>query len=150
MTILQQKVQTGKIDLSSNETDLFIFLLHEYELSTTPCSVKFDKVEATTTALYDLLLKYTIITSSKSNNEAQQLLLNKYTLNNFLNSKICKSKIEIPYLKLAKLLFGVKNLNLRNNLAHCNYGYFDYHRICVTSLLYFLLDMIIKKQCLID
>lgn len=150
LTTLKQDVQTGKIELSSNETDLFIFLLHEYELSTTQCSVKFDKVEATTTSLYDLLLKYTSISSSKSNKEAQQLLLNKYTLNNFLNSRICKSKIEIPFLEFSKLLFGNENLNLRNNLAHCNYGYLNYHTICVTTLLYFLLDMVIKKQCIID
>ena len=147
LTALNQAIQSGTLVLKPDEDDLFAFLLQNYELTKTPCGVMFDSVVATTTAFYNLLIKYEVLATTDK--EAEKLLLNKFTLNPFLNSTICQSKIEAPYLQLVKLLFGVGNLNLRNNLAHCNYGYLNYHTICVAALLYSLMSMLSNGQCLI-
>lgn len=143
---LNQAIQNGIVTLSPSEADLFAFLLYDYGLTTTPCNIIFDSVIATTTAFYDLLIKYTIIRTTDK--EAENLLLNKFTLNQFLNTTISQSKIEAPFIELVKLLFGSSNLNLRNNLAHCNFGYLNYHTICVAALLYSLISMVSDGQCL--
>lgn len=146
LTALNQAIQNGTLALTPCEADLFAFLLYNYELTANPCGISFDSVRATTTAFYDLLTKYSIIVTTDK--EAEKLLLNKFTLNPFINSTIFHSKVEAPYIQLVKLLFGIDNLNLRNNLAHCNFGYLNYHTKCVTAMLYSLMSMISDGHCL--
>lgn len=146
LTALNQVINIEALILTPDEADLLAFLINYYELSTTPCGVMFDGIVATTTAFYNLLVKYAIIVPTDM--EAKKLLLNKFTLNPFLNSPICKSKIDASFLQLIKLLFDTDKLNLRNNLAHCNYGYLNYHTICVASLLYSLMSMLSNGHCL--
>lgn len=144
---LQNKIKSGSITfLTEADKELFTYLLFEYEVETSRSPIVYDSVKATTEGLYDLLLKYNIINEDKGKNK-EKLVKNKYTLNQFLQSEF-SSKIEPPYLKVIKILFGNDNLNLRNDLAHCNFGYFNYHTITVGSLLYLLFDMLSNKYAI--
>lgn len=147
LSALEKKIQSGTTTLSADEMDYFEFLRYNYELTATPSYHAYDGVVATTTAFYDLLINQSIIGSADT--ESKNLLLDQYTLNQFLNANIAQTKIEPPYLELIKLLFGTKKLNLKNNLAHCNYGYLNYHTICVAALMFLLFNMVSSEQCLI-
>lgn len=142
---LQKKIKNGSITfLTEADNELFTYLLFEYEIETYRSPIVYDSVKATTEGLYDLLLKYNIINEDKNK---EKLVKNQYTLNQFLKSEF-SSKIEPSYLEVIKILFGKDNLNLRNNLAHCNFGYLNYHTITVGSLLYLLFYMLSNKYAI--
>lgn len=145
---IEEKINSGDIVLTDYETRYLDFLLYEYDLSNIRSSIQFEGVKATTQELYKLLIKYNII--EPQDNEAERLIQNTCTLNQLLGSTICAEIVEPTYLALIKMLFNTKKLNLRNNLAHCNYGYMNYHTLNVAALLYLLVSMTGNRQCLKD
>lgn len=145
LTILQQEIDSGHIALDANDTDYLCYLAFQFELSKKPSSSVYDSVKATTSEFYQFLCKYSIISADKNH---EKFINNEFTLNQFLNSAFCVSKIEPAYLEIAKMLFSTSCLNLRNNLAHCNFGYLNYHTSCVGALLYGLFSMISTGVCI--
>ena len=145
LTILQQQLDAGIIALDANDTDYLSYLNFQFELLTIPSVSVYDSVNATTSKFYQLLCKYNIIPADR---EHERFIDNELTLNQFLNSVFCATKIQPAYLEIAKIIFSINNLNLRNNLAHCNFGYLNYHTSCVGALLYGMFSMISTRVCL--
>ena len=54
------------------------------------------------------------------------------------------------FAKILNYLFATNHLNLRNNLAHSNLPYFDYHELGYTAILYLLVIMVSKNYFLKD
>jgi len=141
ITTLQTKINNEEIILEHDELNLLIFLQSQYLKDKVPDFI-FDSVYATTTACYSLLTKYEII--DRNDNDLRKLILNQITLNPFLSSNLFKNKADYRFVKMANILFNTDKLNLRNNLAHCNFGYLNYYNISATALLYGVLMMILK------
>ena len=83
-----------------------------------------------------------------SNKDQENLLLNNTTLNQLLDYSIFSNKVEPTFLKIMKLLFQRKKLNLRNDIAHGAFGYKNYYHISATSVLYFMSTFVIKDEYL--
>jgi hypothetical protein len=130
---LYKKILNGDVILSNDEDKLFDFLLWNTEINKVrKYTDNFDGVVAKTTRIYDLLYKYNII---DNDNNKKNLLKDKITLTQLLKSTLCKDVIDESFHELFLYLFDSTNNNLRNNLAHCNFGYMNYYHINVTALL---------------
>ena len=145
LAMLQRKIDSGQEVLDANDKDYFAYLNSQYELSNIESTSVYDSVKATTSEFYQFLCKYDIIPADRI---YEQFINNELTLNPFLNSEFCIAKIQPAYLEITKRLFSTNCLNLRNNLAHCNFGYLNYQTCCVGALLYGLLLMILTGNCL--
>ncbi|MEA4853503.1 MAG: hypothetical protein VB082_04395 [Christensenella sp.] len=145
LSTLQQQIDAGQVVFDANDRDYFTYLNFQFELSTTESTSVYDSVKATTSEFYQFLCKYNIVPADKNH---KRFINNELTLNQFLGSTFCIAKIQPAYLAITKRLFSTGCLNLRNNLAHCNFGYLNYHTSCVGALLYGLFSMISTRRCL--
>lgn len=102
----------------------------------------FDSVYATTVAADDLFDRAGVYTPQVSA-EQKNLMKNKMTLNQLLQSNIFKVKAEPVFIEIMKLLFGTNNLNLRNDIAHGGFGYQNYYHTAGAALLYLMLNAVI-------
>jgi len=66
-----------------------------------------------------------------------------------LNTSDRETYLQEKISQINKLLFGTKKLNLRSNLANCNFGYLNYNTICVAALMFSLFEMVSLDKCLI-
>lgn len=138
---LLDDIKNNNCQIQTQDLDLFEFLLYNFELSTVNNSkVIFDGITATTTKLYDFLLRYNLIVTKNDN--LRLLIQNKITLTRFLRSKEFLDIADHRFAEIVKILFESKELNLRNNLAHCNFDYQNYYSLQTTALLYVLFTMI--------
>lgn len=143
---LKQEISAGNIVLTPQENDLFDFLQHQYKMifhRTT--TAYFDSVQAMSDMQYALLRKYNIV-SNDSN--IKNLLCNKFTLTPFIRSSLFTDIADDRFVKIVTLLFDASNLNLRNNLAHCNFTYMNYYSIHITALLLLLFTMVADESFL--
>jgi len=137
---INNQVANGGLTLTHDEADLVAYLNVYYELSNSPSNAIYDSVYATTSAFYKLLEKHLIINPLDS--EVRKMLLDKFTLNPFLDSKLYQAKVDPRFVRITQLLFNGDKLNLSNNLAHCNFGYINYYNLSITALLYSLYYMV--------
>lgn len=144
---LLKDIKNNNLQIQTQDSDLFEFLLYNFELSTVNNSkVIFDGITATTTKLYDFLLRYNLITPQNDN--LRLLIQNKITLTPFLRSKEFLDIADNRFVQIVKILFEPQELNLRNNLAHCNFDYQNYYSLQTTALLYVLFTMISNENFL--
>lgn len=143
---LKNEISVGNIALTSQENDLLDFLQYQYEMishrTTTTC---FDSVQATSNMLYSLLEKYNIISNDPN---IKKLLCDKFTLTPFIRSSLFKNIADDRFVEIVSILFDSSELNLRNNLAHCNFTYINYYSIYITALLYLLFTMVADESFL--
>ena len=138
---LLDDIKNNNCQIQAQDSDLFEFLLYTFDLSTVNNSkVIFDGITATTTKLYDFLLNYNLIPSNNKN--LKLLIQNKITLTPFFKSQEFLGIADYRFAEIVKILFDPKELNLRNNLAHCNFDYQNYYSLQTTALLYVLFTMI--------
>lgn len=76
--------------------------------------------------------------------EQRNLMLNKTTLNQLLQSYIFSLKAEPAFLEIMKLIFGTNSLNLRNDIAHGGHTYQNYYHTAGAGLLYLLLFSVVN------
>lgn len=144
---LKNETDAGRITLSSAENDLFDFLQHHYEMIGQRKTItQFDSVVACTQMQYGLFAKYGIIPSG--DRDIKRMLCNELTLNQLIQSSLFQNIADDRFVKLISRLFGKQNLNLRNNLAHCNFTYINYYSIHVTALLFILFTMVAEESFL--
>lgn len=139
---IQLKMSQGEVaDMTKSDIELLNYLNSNYYINfDNVVTSKYDNIVATTNLMVDLFEKNNcmgLIDNSK------RLFLNKMTLNEMLNNKYFKSICVEPFYRIVCYLFNVEHLNLRNNLAHCNYTYMNYYLISVTALLYILHYMVV-------
>ena len=70
------------------------------------------------------------------------------TLTPFIRSSLFTDIADDRFVKIVTLLFDSSNLNLRNNLAHCNFTYMNYYSIHITALLFLLFTMVADESFL--
>lgn len=142
------KKQQGQVTLTEDELNLFDFLQFNYEMiPNRTTNTVFDGVNATTVMLYDLLYKYGVI--KKSDKDIKLMFLNKLTLTSFIRSSLFKNISDTRFVKIVEILFDSDYLNLRNNLAHCNFTYTNYYSLNLTALLHILLFMVSNEFYLV-
>ena len=146
LNLLKAEITAGNIVLTSDENDLFDFLQYQYDMiSNRTTTAYFDSVKATSEMQYALLKKYNIVTNDSN---IKKLLCNKFTLTPFLSSSLFKDIADDRFTKIVSLVFEPSNLNLRNNLAHCNFTYMNYYAIYITALLFLLFTMVADESFL--
>lgn len=137
---LKQKVDDGTVTLTDEEDKLFDYLCNRVEIKTTrKHNIQFNSIYASGKQQYDLLNKYTDISTLSAISE---LYSGNTTLNKMRSQSYFKDIVDETFADLLTYLFGVKHLNLRNNLAHGNLAYFDYHSLGYTAILYLLITMV--------
>lgn len=145
---MQSKIIAGSISLTPEEEDLFNHLCFDLRITNQRKSnIEFNGVYASTEGLYGLLANHSII--SGTNRDIKNMILNKYTLNPFLNSSFLSAKADPRFIELMKLLFNTDKLDLRNNLAHNNFGHLNYFHINYTALLYGICHIILSDYFLV-
>ena len=123
------------------DEDLINYLKKQYnDDNSVVVNHKYNSVEATTNLAYDLFSRHNSIDSSID--DIDRILKNEITLNQALRNNTFKNLCEPPIYEIMCYLFGTKELNLRNNLAHCNFTYINYYNKNVTALLYILFVII--------
>lgn len=80
----------------------------------------------------------------KNKKTEQNLILNKITLNQMIQSDSFSTKAEPVFLVMMKLLFGTKTLNLRNNIAHAGLEYQNYYHVSAAAMLYLILTAVVN------
>lgn len=146
LNLLKNEITAGNITLTDDEKNLFDFLQYQYELiDIRKTTVYFDSVKATTEMQYQLFKKYNIISNDAN---IEKLLCNKFTLTPFLRSSLFKDIVDDRFEKILSLVFEPSNLNLRNNLAHCNFTYINYYSIYITALIFMLFTMVADESFL--
>jgi len=144
---LQKKIDNKEASLNREDTDLFLYLKSEYQ-NGEKAGLKFDGFRDSTEYCYNLFKRYDIINSS--DNESEKIIKNEITLGKLKESSFLKKSVDERFLRMIDILFSTKKMNLRNNLAHCNFGYANYFNINATALLYgvfsiIALDMFLRK-----
>lgn len=140
LNLLKTEIATENIVLTTDENNLLDFLQYHYGMiDGRKTTVRFDSVKATTEMQYRLLKKYSIIPHDEN---IEKLLCNKFTLTPFLRSSLFKDIADDRFHKIVSLAFDPLNLNLRNNLAHCNFTYMNYYSLYITALMYVLFTMV--------
>ena len=144
---LKTEIDAGRITLTADENKLFDFLQFQYGIIPSRITTaNFDPIIACSQMQYDLLAKYNIISSN--DRKIEDLLCNKITLNQLLQCQTFINIADTRFVTFATLLFGTGNVNLRNNLAHCNTTYSNYYSIHVTALLFALFTMVSDESFL--
>ena len=103
----------------------------------------YDSVYATTIAA-DSLFEKSDVYDSTNKTSLKNLILNKLTLNQLLQSAVFSAKAEPSFLEVMQLLFGTGNLNLRNDIAHGAFGYQNYYHLSATGVLYFMMNAVVN------
>lgn len=148
LVTLKNKISAGNATLTPTENDLLDFLQYQYEIiPQRTTSTVYDGITATTTMLYDLLVKYNII--SPNDAEMKNLICNKLTLNQLFRSQLFANITDVRFLNFVTMLFGTTNVNLRNDLAHCNFDYKNYYSIHIAALLFVLFTMVSNESFLV-
>ena len=130
-----------------DENKLFDFLQFQYGIiQTRTTTANFNPIVACTQMQYDLLLKYNIVQAN--DRDLANLLCNKITLNQLLQSQAFKNIADDRFTSFVTLLFGTGTVNLRNDLAHCNTAYSNYYSIHITALLFALFTMVSDESFL--
>lgn len=146
LNLLKTEITTGNIVLTADENNLFDFLQYNYGMiDVRKTTVRFDGVKATTEMQYQLLKKYSITPHDEN---IEKLLCNKFTLTPLLRSSLFKDIADDRFQKIVSLVFEPSNLNLRNNLAHCNFTYMNYYSIYITALMFVLFTMVADESFL--
>lgn len=136
---LKTKMDSSEITLSDDEYDLFKFLSCRFGLTDSESNKFYDSIAAIESQ-YRLLVKYGVVDGTDK--ELKAILLGTATLNSFLNNKYFKDITDLRFWNIVSILFNVDKLNLRNNLAHCNFERMNYYTLSVTSLLYMLVCIV--------
>ena len=144
---LKTEIDAGRVTLTSDENKLFDFLQFQYGIiQSRTTTANFNPIIACTQMQYDLLLKYNIVQAN--DRDLANLLCNKITLNQLLQSQAFKDIADDRFTSFATLLFGTGTVNLRNDLAHCNTAYSNYYSIHITALLFTLFTMVSDESFL--
>ena len=147
LTDLKAEIDAGRVTLTSEENKLYDFLQFQYGIiQSRTTTANFNPIIACTQMQYDLLLKYNIVQAN--DRDIANLLCNKITLNQLLQSQAFKNIADDRFVSFATLLFGTGNVNLRNDLAHCNTTYSNYYSIHITALLCALFTMVSDESFL--
>ncbi|GEM_PF-6976101 len=141
LKILYEQKLHGQIQLENTDDILFDFLYLTYieEKEFTVEELKFDVVYATTKLCFDLFLKYNIIAEKdKSSKFFKYIIAGEgfYGFNELLTTEEFYCKYDPRLSKCLQNIYLKKNMNLRNNLAHCSYGNLNYFDSGVSYLLY--------------
>lgn len=142
---LKTKMDSSAITLTEDEFDLFKFLSFRFNMVDSASNKYYDAITALDSQ-YQLLVKYNIINAS--DREIKDILLGNATLNKFLNNNYFKDITDERFWNIVSILFNVDKLNLRNNLAHCNFERMNYYSLGVTALLYVMVCMVSNEQFL--
>lgn len=142
---LKKRMDSSKITLTEDEMDLFKYLSYSFGISHSK-STNFYDANAALKLQYEMFKKYNIIESKDE--KIRAILCEESTLNDLLNNKYFKKITDIRFYKIVSIIFGTKKLNLRNNLAHCNFERMNYYRLSVTALLYILLHIVLEEYYL--
>lgn len=134
---LKKNVDAGVIRLMDEEANVFACLLKEFLNMPLTCHV-LDGKEAASTKLYLLLIKYSVIRKPSKKHDSwyflKKLLRDEITLVQLINTTWFSGTIKEPYVCVCKKLFD--ELDLRNNLAHCNFAYLNYYNVYAAPLLF--------------
>lgn len=145
LTALKAEIDSGIITLAPIENALFDFLQYQYDIITQrTTNTQFDGVYSSTKMQYELYKKYGIVSSN--NSDIEKLLCNKLTLNQLIQSQLFKDIADERFVEFVSMLFGTTKLNLRNNMAHCNFTYGNYYSIYITVLLFVLFTMVADES----
>lgn len=136
---LKTKIDSSEITLTETEYDLFKYLSFRFDLVNSGSEKYYDAIAALD-AQYKLLVKYNIV--NPTDRALKDILLGTATLNKFLNNTYFMDITDTRFWNIATILFNVDKLNLRNNLAHCNFERMNYYTLSVTALLYILVCMV--------
>lgn len=92
----------------------------------------------------EMIIKYLNI-NSRQKKDLDNLVNNKsYTLGSMLNNTFAKEYIEEDALKLFKILFNIDELNLRNDIMHCNtHKPYEPSEYAITTTFYHLLNLVL-------
>ncbi len=132
---IETKIQNGSYVPSSDDNVLIDCLKGN--------RTDYNSVYVLTEAADQLFIKADVY-DPQNKSEQENLVLNKTTLNQLLQSNIFAAKAEPPFLQMMKLLFGTGNLNLRNDIAHGGFGYQNYYHTSGAALLYLLLIAVVN------
>lgn len=145
---LMKKINDGSVVLNDEEDKLFDYLCNRVEITTSRrYEIQYDSIYATGKKQYDLLNKYTDIANESS---IEKLYSGSETLNKLRTKTYFTNIVDDRFTNILIYLFANNNLNLRNNLAHGNLPYFDYHDLGYTAILYVLIIMVSNDHFLKD
>lgn len=140
---LQDKINNNEVVLNTDEDELYDYLCHNYEISSQRKYQKeFDAIYATGIKQFDLLSNYTDITNYPN---IKKLFERSVTLNQLRTESYFENIVEDRFKKMMLYLFGTGNLNLRNNFAHANLTYVNYHYLGFTSVLFLITHFIASE-----
>lgn len=143
LTKLQDKINNSEVALNTDEDELFDYLCYNYDISSQRKYQKeFDSIYATGIKQFELLSNYTDLTNYSNINK---LFDRSVTLNKLRNESYFESVVDDRFKKMLLYLFGTRNLNLRNNLAHANLTYINYHYLGFTSVLFLITHFIANE-----
>lgn len=147
------KLSKREISLSAEDLNLFSkFNFNLYE------SKAYTYKENELDELYSKLTFYGVLKDDMANKEIltrhkwdkKGKKLGKVMLGDLLENSFFEQKCEPEYFKIFKIIFGRRNLNLRNNIMHGTGSYFDYFNITFTSILVQLCWDIINNHVFVD
>ena len=140
---LQDKIKNNLVVLATDEDELFDYLCYNYEIcSQRRFQKEFDSIYANGTKQFELLNNYTDITNYPHINK---LFDRSVTLNQLRTESYFESVVDDRFKKMLLYIFGTGNLNLRNNFAHANLTYVNYHYLGFTSVLFLLTHFIANE-----
>lgn len=136
---LKVKMDSSEITPNEEELDLFHFLSFRFGLVDSASDKNYDAITALKLQ-YQLLCKYNVL--NVRDTTLRDILLGNITLNTLLSTKYFKDIADMRFWNIVSILFKGNKLNLRNNLAHCNFERMNYYTLSVTALLYVLVCMV--------
>ena len=135
LSIMDDGIENSTI-VTTQDEDLLLDCLHAKRTDFNAVYVRGEGADT-------LFSKYHVY-DSQYEKEQRNLIIGKMTLNQLLQSQIANNLFEDDFLQIMKYLFGVSNLNLRNNIVHGGFGYQNYHNPAVASVLYLLCTVVIN------
>lgn len=133
---LYNKISCGLVSLSEEDKDLYLNLRYKNGLDSVDNSTKiYNNLRASSSLAYELFEKNAVISEDK---KFYMGLFGErpFTLNELIISQKFKDIVDTRFWEIIDTMFAPSKMNLRNNLAHCNFGYENYYHINITALIY--------------
>lgn len=142
---LNKKQKRGEITIDSKYEKYYRIGLNAYLLN--KYTDAFEDVEDIDKKIVEMIIKYLDI-NSRQKKDLDNLINNKsYTLGSMLNNTFAKEYIEEDALKLFKILFNIDELNLRNDIMHCNtHKPYEPSEYAITTTFYHLLNLVLTHS----
>lgn len=146
---LNEKQKNGEISIDCEYEKYYKIGLNAYLFN--KYTEAFEDVEDIDKNIVEMIIKY-LNTNSSSKKDLCDLVNNKsYTLGSVLNNIFAKQYIKKDALSLFKILFNIDELNLRNDIMHCNtHKPYEPSEYAITTTFYHLLNLVLTHTIFKD